>query len=235
MNITNAPVRGCGTRKEGGLYLCVGLSKNGLPIDNFIIDPPTEWKNGPFRGCHMVSREMDGIEWDDVIMWVGEEYYPTVPSFVEEARKYGISKRVSPKVGFKKIIPNLSRIILVHPKAFYEHKIIPRISPMHSPPTEHKSHDGPCTFALWGHSIHVKRKNSQAEVAKSGSFARTVTTPSCSYSPIEPAYMEAGKFTPGMFMSVGITHFEYVSKDKKRIPKRILDSVNERQIAIVEK
>lgn len=51
----------------------------------------------------------------DLLMWVGSSFYPTPQSFVDEAKKMGVSKRVP---GFPiGIVKGKTRIFLVHNKA----------------------------------------------------------------------------------------------------------------------
>ncbi len=103
--------RGCGTRQVGGLYACCGLSPYGKPIEHFIIDPPVfvEYKN--FRAPIQVD--------DDLLFWVGEKFYPYPSDFIEEARIYGVSKRIPANFPIEKIT-SLSKMYFVHPKAIIE-------------------------------------------------------------------------------------------------------------------
>lgn len=44
--------RGCGFRERGGLYLELGLSRNGLPFDWFLLCPPQE----PPEGLDLINK-----------------------------------------------------------------------------------------------------------------------------------------------------------------------------------
>jgi hypothetical protein len=46
-------------------------------------------------------------------MWVGKENYPYVPDFVEEARRFGISKRIPRDFPIERLQPG-SKLILIH-------------------------------------------------------------------------------------------------------------------------
>lgn len=115
--------RGCGYRKEGGLYLVsagMGRYCGALPIELSVC--PT---------CHHGIHSARGWTWIDLsalaavrgctksegcgdcpiadariqkcgLIWVGGEFYPTPDSFSKEAHSMGISRRISavPK-GFK--------------------------------------------------------------------------------------------------------------------------------------
>lgn len=49
------------------------------------------------------------------LLWVGEKFYPNPYSFVEEAEKLGVSRRISAIP--KKIVLGKTWILLAHPKA----------------------------------------------------------------------------------------------------------------------
>lgn len=117
--------RGCGKKKDGGLYACVGMSEYGKGIDEFIIDPAHPWVNGPFRGPQFAERELaDGTKVKDILMWVGAEHYPTVPDYIEEARNMGVSKRIPAGFPVDQLTPGKSRIVLIHPRAIPEYSHI---------------------------------------------------------------------------------------------------------------
>lgn len=52
----------------------------------------------------------------DIIMWAGEEHY-TVSSFIEEAERMGVSKRIPRTAIPEGIVPGQSRILIKHQKA----------------------------------------------------------------------------------------------------------------------
>lgn len=52
----------------------------------------------------------------DLCMWIGEQYYPTSQDFIEEARKYGINKRI-PFTTPPLILRGRTRLFLIHPLA----------------------------------------------------------------------------------------------------------------------
>jgi hypothetical protein len=52
------------------------------------------------------------------LMWVGENFYPSMEDFEEEAEKVGVSKRISSVP--KKLILGETWILLVHPKGIKE-------------------------------------------------------------------------------------------------------------------
>ncbi len=119
MSIAALPVRrGCGSRKEGGVYLECGLAVGGRPIEDFIFDPPLdeerlpiEWLK-PSRTPQLFERE--GV--NHVVIWVGEDFYPNVFDFIEETRVAGASRRVPKTFDFSKLTAS-SRMYFVHAHA----------------------------------------------------------------------------------------------------------------------
>ena len=108
--------RGCGSRKEGGVYIECGLSPGGSPIENFLFDPPLTIGSGipaewlmPHRAPILFER--DGA-WH-VVIWVGSDAYPSIWDYIEEVRVAGSSRRVSTTFDFSKLGP-FSRQYFVH-------------------------------------------------------------------------------------------------------------------------
>lgn len=111
--------RGCGRRKKGGIYAEVGLSPYGRPIEEFLIDPPQRiTQDIPHQGvlCQVHRNVLHLMD------WVGAQYYPNVADFIEEARRYGISRRLPKSTPFHQLTP-ASRLLLVHPRAYIENRI----------------------------------------------------------------------------------------------------------------
>lgn len=131
--MTEGIVRGCGKRVQGGVYVVTKLSPFGIPINSFLFDPPwvpidTEG-NVHYPGAvglHLVENPYkEGVVdlWD----WIGEQYYPYFPDFWEEARLYGLSRRISSNTNFEQLSKD-SGIIGFHRKGilkgsrkFYEY------------------------------------------------------------------------------------------------------------------
>lgn len=112
--------RGCGRRQAGGIYLEVGIGHGGLPVECFIVDPviviPTETQLAyglTPQGVTLIERP-DGVV--DVWDIVGENYYPNPADFIEESRKYGVSRRVRGNLDFSRLTA-ASRLIVLHCKA----------------------------------------------------------------------------------------------------------------------
>lgn len=104
--------RGCGTRKEGGVYLEVGFSEEGIPMKYFWADPPVTYEVDKEIGQSLVRRE----DTFHVVDWIGASGYPYPTDILEEARSYGLSRRISHNFPFEKLTKE-SRIILVHGRA----------------------------------------------------------------------------------------------------------------------
>lgn len=122
------PVRECGQRKEGGIYVEFGLSVGGAPLEHFLLDPPIPTsqltlisstdtvirKLNP-RGM-TVARLCEHGPYH-LFDWVGMDNYPNVADFVEEVRLHGLSRRV-PKTAQFDLLDKRSRIIIVHARGY---------------------------------------------------------------------------------------------------------------------
>ncbi len=115
--VTSAARRGCGYRQPGGAYFAVPLGPGGRPVEEFLIDPPVVIDDPARLGLASVGVtliERDGVT--HVLDIVGREHYPTVASFIDEARCLGISRRAPPTIDFERISA-ASRLLLAHAHA----------------------------------------------------------------------------------------------------------------------
>jgi hypothetical protein len=103
-------LRGCGdSRIQGGVYLECGVGPNGLPLETFVYDPPIPYTSRNARGVFLEN--VAGVT--HVIDEVSYESYPYPSDIIEEVRKHGLSRKVSPDVISSALTPE-SRIMLVH-------------------------------------------------------------------------------------------------------------------------
>lgn len=116
--MTNAAipiVRGCGTRKRGGIYAECGLSPWGEPLEHFLVDPPVPVDAAALGlspiGVTLITDPGSGAT--HVLDWVGEEAYPNVADFAEEVRRFGLSRRLPKTLPFARLSEK-SRVVLVH-------------------------------------------------------------------------------------------------------------------------
>lgn len=222
MHTTGASKRGCGTRDAGGLYACTGTSDDGRPMEEFIWDPPVPWNGGYLRSPRLHQRH-DG-RWD-LLVWIGDESYPFVPDFVEEARRFGVSRRIPTSLDMSSIVPFQSRMIFIHQRVitptFYElqertHEILKTpCECFHSP--IRKRGDTQCTLALWELSA-LESIPPGHELGTRNGGSTIIRTPSVQYVtqiPITPS--EAPGYTPGIFMATPLTHFEFINPDGSKI------------------
>jgi hypothetical protein len=110
--------RGCGaSRVAGGIYLECPLSPYGMPLEEFLVDPPipvdTQELGVTPIGVKLVERK--GV-WH-VMDWVGSTHYLNTSDFVEEVRRFGLSRRAATSLDFKKLTSQ-SRILLLHSHAY---------------------------------------------------------------------------------------------------------------------
>jgi len=216
--------RACGSRKQDALYIKVEQSSDGLPIESFLLDPAPKWSGDvPLRSPMLVKA--DDKDYNHVILGVGENNYPTVPDFVEEARKMGVSKRIPRNFDFSQVTKGKSRLILMHPKTkpMFDYDI-----ERECPRQPEEEHD--CLFKLWNLAgLEVSTDKHDSRECQFDADIVEVNLP-CgrSYQVKKPIYPDMGEYQqefsqlydPGLFISLPIHRFEYVNSDKK-IPKDI--------------
>ena len=110
-------IRGCGSRVVGGVYAEVKQGDEGMPIEAFLVDPPSPVDAQALgltdKGVRLVQL---GETWH-VFDIIGEKHYPNVADFVEEGRRMGVSRRLPSSLDFSKIDPEKSRLVLLHRRA----------------------------------------------------------------------------------------------------------------------
>jgi hypothetical protein len=115
-----AEERGCGERAAGGIYLETAFSDKGHPLECFYADPAmlvaTDDLGVTPRGVTLLA-DAAGVThvWD----WVGSESYPNVADFLEEAKRLGISRRISRAAELDRLTRS-SRIVILHARAIIE-------------------------------------------------------------------------------------------------------------------
>jgi hypothetical protein len=153
--------RGCGERVSGGIYAECGFSPLGAPLEDFLMDPPIQIPAGlnlSAIGVQLVERtEPDGRSVWHIFDWVGECHYPNVADFLEELRRFGMSRRLPSTLDFSKITPE-SRHILVHARAWvencaeYRKWICPQRIPHHAPGEDFQG----CCAGVWWRDIEQR-------------------------------------------------------------------------------
>ena len=194
--------RGCGKRKPGGVYICTKLSPHGVPMEEYIIDPPEFYEGERFRVP--IIFEKNGR--NHLLFWVGKEFYPYPSDFIEEARCFGASKRVPVEFPIQKLSAG-SLMFFVHSLAIIKnHGVLP---PPPLCPKKLKSHLSNEKCCL-GHSYQVAPANCEGR-RKIGDTVYNV-------KPVTPdAPLE---FLPGIFLRLPITDIDHiVHKDGKPDPR----------------
>lgn len=214
--LTVPGVRGCGSRKQKALYMCVGMSPFGAPIEYFVLDPARPFKGDAFRAPMILEREDKP---NDVLIWIGKEYYPFVPDFIAEARRMGISRRVPHNFPAGQLSRG-SRMILVHAR------VIPTwgyLVDRKSDWCKHPHTDHECTYNLWPLSLLDSCEGHEVRNWD------TVHTPSCTYH-VGRKVTTHGNSNPiygyGAFAAFYITHYEWVDRDNT-CPEDVVTRVRE--------
>ncbi len=193
--------RGCGKRKPGGVYICTKLSPHGVPLEEFIIDPPEAYEGEKFRVP--IVFEKNGK--NHLLFWVGKEFYPFPSDFIEEVRRFGASKRVPVDFPVQKLSVG-SLMFFVHSLAIIKnHDVLsqPPLCPKHL--ESHLNNETRCL----GHSYQVAPANYEGR-RKVGDTVYDV----------KPAETELSlEFEPGIFLRLPVTDIDHVVyKDGKPDP-----------------
>jgi len=229
--------RGCGDRTEGMPYACCGTSADGMPIEHFVIDPAIPWPGQFQRGTKILPRNPNNPQSvNDLVIFVGEKYYQSAWDFVEETRRFGASRKMSPSLPFEKLTPGKSRMVFVHSKAIPKFTFtLQREAPLHGcklkdapgwegleageHPCVEKRHT--CVFALNDLSELL---HPEANPDSWHEYGFRIVMPSFSYVGIYPG----GPHTPpssnewqiGIFLALPLTHIEFKNKAHKEAKER---------------
>lgn len=212
--------RGCGFRTKGGIYLCTGLSPDGSPIENFLIDPPIIISPAMFglAPIGMALVERGGAT--HIMDWVGSQHYPNVADFIEETKRFGTSRRASPSLDFSRLTKE-SRHLFVHSRAgllnaasyvdalfdeFLGSDMAPTKERAFScPKDKHPVHTAEACIGLCWHDV----EGGQPIEGKARWITRVM--PSFSYQAhSRPATVEPNH-APAIFMSLPITSIQIVA------------------------
>lgn len=214
--------RGCGKRVTGGIYAEVGLSPYGRPLEDFLIDPPlvadVDALGISAIGVTLVERA--GVT--HIADLVGSDSYPNVADFVEEIRRFGLSRRLPQTLDFSLLGPG-SRIVLLHSRAhidnfdaYYEtinELSCPRPGPEGAP--YHLIGGDECCAGLWWQDVEGGVDVDLLDFGRPREVVRRM--PSFTYNayrrprwldppfePVEP------KYRPAFFMSLPISNLAVI-------------------------
>lgn len=124
--------RACGYRIAGGIYAetkVTGIffrspTGSAESFNQCVFDPPIPVDLGRLGlrelGVKLVERKTpEGDSVWHVLDVVGATYYPYPADFIAEAKRFGVSRRISREIDFGKLSEQ-SRLILIHQKAWIE-------------------------------------------------------------------------------------------------------------------
>jgi len=206
--------RGCGKRKPGGVYVCTKLSPHGVPLEEFIIDPPEAYEGEKFRVP--IILEKNGV--NHLLFWVGKEFYPFPSDFIEEVRRFGASRRVPVEFPIQKLSVG-SLMFFVHSLAIIKnHDVLP---PPPLCPKRLKGHLNNEAYCL-GHSYQVAPANAEGR--------RKVGDTVYDVKPVTPDVPL--DFAPGIFLRLPITDIDHVVYKDGRPDPRVKERETEVKIPL---
>jgi len=204
------------------VYLCTGLSENGIPINAFLIDPVKMMDVDCFRAPIVIPDTVDP-ELLHIAIWIGREHYASPIDYVEEVKRLGASRRIPENFDFSVLTPGKSRMMFIHPLAFTEliHEADCPVEGFH--PNEGHGETVACLGAHWRYAKSLGSIVADGPVGTVGSVGQ------CLY-PLEQSQIEVDPkdFSPGIFFQLPVTHIEYQANDRS---DRGPDSTAERAAA----
>ena len=117
--------RGCGSsRTKGGVYWETSHSPHGQPIEFWLSDPPVKIDPDDLgistQGVKLL--EANGVY--HVLDWIGGMYYPNVTDFIEEARRFGVSRKCELHADDYALLSPESKLICIHSAAYLDEPAI---------------------------------------------------------------------------------------------------------------
>lgn len=150
--------RGCGTRTVGSVYCELGMGPGGMPLENFLICPP-QVIDPEALGLSSIGTKI--IPYGDRYhIWdmIGKRDYPNVADYLEEVRRFGVSRKLNPSMDFS-LLGEDSRILVIHARAhienFHEYAWAwDTAAPYNRCPRQNEEHDLPeppmmCAGVYW--------------------------------------------------------------------------------------
>lgn len=213
--------RGCGSRIRGGIYAEVGTGPGGRPIEFFLIDPPelVDFRRLGVTPVGVKLIERAGVH--HVIDYIGSEHYPDVASFIEEARRFGISRRLPRNLDFAKLTPD-SRLIFAHARAYIENfdayarqwaflseeaRAASLRCPLGKPAHNQVEPPAFCVGAFW--------QDIEPPIAPESSRRVVVQMPAFNYEAFARPADITPRYLPALFLSVPISRLVAVNKDAR--------------------
>lgn len=187
--------RACGYRELGALYVEVGMSVDGKPLEHFLIDEPWIVPEGlpiPDRGVVLLN--IGGIY--HIVDRVGENNYPNVADILEEGRAYGFSRKIQRTLDLSVLTPGQSKLLLVHDKGYienareyyaYQSRRIGLCPTDRHNPVE----SVPCCCRIWWHDIAPGSARIYGDLSCTRSIGRTAYTAYGRPKEVTPIYHRA--------------------------------------------
>ena len=228
------PINGrcCGTRQEGAVYACCGVSPWGRPIEAYIVDPARLWLPGFQRGVKIVSR-YPKEDVNDLYIFVGKSFYPSPWDFVEETRGYGVSRKVIPTLPFDQLTPGKSEMVFVHSRAIptFDYTCDREAPLSHCHQIGEAGWDNvdagwhpntsPCTFALRDLTYTIASKMVRI---REDEETFDVELPAFTYRGRIPRKVADDQtWEVGVFLTLPLTHIEFCRKENKQVADKIRD------------
>jgi hypothetical protein len=218
---TNATAvqRGCGSRVKGGVYMECGTSPIGLPLERFIVDPPRAIvpESMGVSPVGVTLHDIKGVT--HVFDWVGSTHYPNVADFVEEARRFGTSRRLPKNLDFSRLTSQ-SRMILIHARGYvgnyHDYMAAEPDGARGCPAAKHGTDAKEMCARLWWQDVLLTgHGHGTMQASDFVAATRRVTRqmPSFTYEGFKPPYGIEATTLPAIFLSLPINRLVVVKSD----------------------
>jgi len=198
----------------------MGTALDGTPVWEFLLDPAIPFHQRHFQGVQPAPSSVSQ-EWpDDAVLlmdWVGEQFYSSIPCFVAEIRRMGLSRKIQLGMDFASFTGKTVYLLMVHPKAVVEWR-----GELQAQATYRYckigtgEHFPQCLYHLWPLACRLHKKELMLYATKT-----LIQAPSFRWNPFgvfvdgvdgRPvlAKMPGVRYQPGFFAVFPITHLECV-------------------------
>lgn len=203
----------CGAgRTVDAVYIECGEMLGGTPIEQFLLDPPENFDPVQFS-LNAVGSKLFYDEYGTahILDWVGESHYPYPADFIEEARKMGVSRKISVDQAQK--LSRASFLYLMHPKGHMTNgPAVSKDSSVICPTGIHSSNEQCC-------GLHWVIPDDN------GSGRRRIMSWEYEVTPRKNGLPEA-VYGPGIFMKVPITNRTMIAQHNGSYDAQKLKTLN---------
>ncbi|MCK4958015.1 MAG: hypothetical protein KAT00_01410 [Planctomycetes bacterium] len=192
------------------------MSPVGVPIWEYLVDPPLYYAGDKFQGIIVAPPEISKHMPDDWLLlldMVGMESYPTYASMIEEVARFGLSRRFPKGFNFAQIKGKRVMLGLLHWRGIHQLQGYPWTLPKLTFRYCKLDHYDDCIY--WGWPLAWRHHEYDEEYGRIempwGSFNPMRVIDKCHLQPNDvESLMPDADYAPGLFGVFPLSHFESV-------------------------